>query len=163
MFSPFSSGTRKARPRIEALMEAVVKQVRTSRLIACDANMCPEDFEKSQWLQSRHMCIKAPGGEVSTCRSKSPKGEVIERPYDFVMASRSLQGDIRNMECLEAFAKPHRAVSFVVGRVKEIQEWREQHCMKRHQASVVESCQKSRIRQRRRRRREGRPRKADEK
>ena len=37
-------------PRNEALVEAVLKQARTTRhlwLIACDANMCPEDFEQS--------------------------------------------------------------------------------------------------------------------
>ena len=37
-------------PRNDAfLMEAAVKQVRTTRhrwLIACDANMCPEDVKK---------------------------------------------------------------------------------------------------------------------
>ena len=37
-------------PRNEALLEAVVKQARVTRhpwLIAFDANMCPEDFERS--------------------------------------------------------------------------------------------------------------------
>ena len=36
-------------PRNEALFEAVVKRARTTRhvwLVACDANMCPEDFWK---------------------------------------------------------------------------------------------------------------------
>ena len=36
-------------PRNEALLEAVLKQARTTRhpwFIACDANTCPEDFEK---------------------------------------------------------------------------------------------------------------------
>ena len=50
-------------PRNEALMDAVVKQVRITRhpwLTACDANMCPEDFRKSLWLKSRHMFIEAP-------------------------------------------------------------------------------------------------------
>ena len=40
-------------PRNEALLEAVLKRARTTRhpwLTACDANMCPEDFEKSFWL-----------------------------------------------------------------------------------------------------------------
>ena len=39
-------------PRNEALMEAVVKQARTTRhpwLVACDGNMNPEDFKKSLW------------------------------------------------------------------------------------------------------------------
>ena len=57
-------------------MEAVVKQESTTGhpwLIACDANMCPDDFEKSQWFQNRHRFIKAPGEGVSTCRSKAQK------------------------------------------------------------------------------------------
>ena len=39
-------------------MEAVVKQVRSTKrpwLIACDANICPEDFKKSLWFQIRHV------------------------------------------------------------------------------------------------------------
>ena len=42
------SGTRT--PRNEALLEAVPKQARPTRhpwLIACDANMCPEDCQMS--------------------------------------------------------------------------------------------------------------------
>ena len=38
-------------PRNEALLEAVLKQASTTRhlwLVACDANMCPEDFEKKK-------------------------------------------------------------------------------------------------------------------
>ena len=78
-------------PRNEALMEAVVKQVRTTRhpwLTACDANMCPEDFKTSLWFRIRHIFIKPPR-EVSTCRSKGPKGEVIERTYDCVIVTAS--------------------------------------------------------------------------
>ena len=40
--------------RNEALLEAVLKRTRTSKhpwLIACDANMSPEDFEKSLWFR----------------------------------------------------------------------------------------------------------------
>ena len=73
--------------RNEALMEAVVKQARTTRhpwLIACDANICPEDFRKSLWFKRRHMFIEAPEEGISTCRSKGPKGELIERSYDYV-------------------------------------------------------------------------------
>ena len=63
-------------PRNEALMKAVVNQGRTARhswLIACDAHMCPDDFEKSLWFQSRHMFIKAAEEGVSTCRKKVQK------------------------------------------------------------------------------------------
>ena len=101
-------------------MEALMKHVRTSRhpwLIACDANMSPVDFKKNLWFRSRHMFIKAPGEDVSTCRSKSLNGELIERTYDCVIASRSFLGKIRNMEVVEDFeSRPHKAVSSVVER-----------------------------------------------
>ena len=54
--------------RNEASMEAVVKQMRTTMhpwLIACDANVCPEDFKKSLWFKSRRMS-EAPEEGVST-------------------------------------------------------------------------------------------------
>ena len=41
---------RRLAPRNEALLEAVVKQEKTTRhpwLVACDVNMCPEDFKTS--------------------------------------------------------------------------------------------------------------------
>ena len=69
-------------PRNEALLEAVLKRARTTRhpwLVACDANMCPEDLEKSLWFQRETMHVVAPKG-VSTCRSK---GVWIERTYDY--------------------------------------------------------------------------------
>ena len=50
-------------PRNKALLEAVRKQARTTRhwwLIACDANMCPEDFEKSLWFQREQMHVVDP-------------------------------------------------------------------------------------------------------
>ena len=68
----------------EAQLEAVLKQARTTRhplLTACDANMCPEDFEKSLWFQREQMHVVAPK-EASTCRSKGPKGECNERVHD---------------------------------------------------------------------------------
>ena len=67
-----------------ALLEEVLKQARTTRhpwLIACDANMCPKDFEKSLRFQREQMHVVAPK-EASTCRSKGPKGEWIARSYD---------------------------------------------------------------------------------
>ena len=76
-------------PRNDALLEAVLKQTRATRhpwLIACGANMCPEDFEKSLWFRMEMMHVVAPK-EASTCRSKGPKEEWIERTYDYVVAS----------------------------------------------------------------------------
>ena len=88
-------------PRNDALMEALVKQPRVTRhpwLIACDANINPEDFKKSLWCKSRHMFIEAPGERISTRRSKGPNGESIERAYDHVIASQSLQGKIKKLK-----------------------------------------------------------------
>ena len=108
-------------PRSEALLEAVLKQTRTTGhawLIACDANMCPEDFKKSLWFQRELMHVVAPK-EASTCRSKGPKDEWIERTCDFVIASGSLKGKISQMEVVEDFeSRPHEAVSFLVKREK---------------------------------------------
>ena len=98
-------------PRNEALMEIVVKHVRTNRhswLIACDANMCPEDSKKSLRFRSRHMFIKAPREGVSTGRSKGPNGELTERTYDYVIASHGLQEEIKKKEVVEDFeSRPH--------------------------------------------------------
>ena len=69
------------------------------------------------------MHVVAPKGQ-STCRSKSPKGEQIERTNDYVIASGCLKGKILQMEVVEDFeSRPHKAVSFVVEREKEIREW----------------------------------------
>ena len=83
----------------EESSEAVLKP-RHPWLIACDANMCPEDFEKSRWFQRKQMHVVAPKG-ASTCRSKGPKGEWIERTYDCVIACGSLKGKISQMEVVE--------------------------------------------------------------
>ena len=80
-------------PRNEALVQAVLKQAKTARhpcLLACDANMCPEDFEKSLWFQ-RDRCMQLSPKEASTFRSKGLKGEWIERTYDYVIACHSFR------------------------------------------------------------------------
>ena len=85
--------------RNEALMDAVMKQVRTTGhpwLIACDANTSLEDFKKSLWFQSRHMFVEAPEEGVSTCRSKGTNGELIERTYDDVVAGHCHKVKSRN-------------------------------------------------------------------
>ena len=61
-----------------------MKQARVTRhpwLVACDANICPEDFEKRLCFQRELMHVVAPE-EATTCRSKGPKGEWIEKTYD---------------------------------------------------------------------------------
>ena len=66
------------------------------------------------------MFIEAPK-EVSTCRSKGPKGELVERAYDYVIPSQNLKGKITKMEVVEDFEfRPHKAVSFVIERDKEV-------------------------------------------
>ena len=86
-------------PRNEALMEAVVKQVRATRhpwLTACDTNMYPEDFKKRAFGSKAGTCSSRRQEKVlSTCRSKGPNGELIERTYDYGIASHSLRGKIK--------------------------------------------------------------------
>ena len=60
----------------------------------------------------------APEG-VSTCRSRSAKGEWVEKVYDYVIACNSLKGRISDMQVIEDFeTRPHKAVTFVVKREK---------------------------------------------
>ena len=96
-------------PRNGALLEAVFKRVKASRhpsAVACDANMNTEDFEKNVGFQCRQMFTEAPK-EASTCKSKGPKGELIERTYDYVNASRSLRGKITQMEVWKISSQGH--------------------------------------------------------
>ena len=86
-----------------------MKEARTSRhpwLVACDANMNRTNFKKSLWYKRKHMFIEAPGEGLSTCRSKGPNDEFIERTYDCVIASQSLRSKIKNTEdTIEDFQK----------------------------------------------------------
>ena len=64
-------------PRDEALLEAVLERARATKhpwLVACDAIMSPLEFEKSLWFRKDRMHVIMPEG-ISTCRSKSVKGE----------------------------------------------------------------------------------------
>ena len=68
---------------------------------------------------------------VSTCGSKGPNGEFIERTNDYVIASHSHQGHVKNMEVVEDFeSRPHKAVTFLVARDKKFQVRREQNMPK---------------------------------
>ena len=77
--------------------------------------MSPVEIEK-KLVVSRRTCVhQGARKDVSTCRSKSLNGELIERTYDYIIASRSVQEKIRNMEVVEDFeSRRHKAVSFVV-------------------------------------------------
>ena len=62
VFSVYFWHSEGWKSRNEVLMEAVVKQVMTTKhpwLIASDANMCLDDLKKRLWFQSRHMFIEA--------------------------------------------------------------------------------------------------------
>ena len=102
-------------------MEAVLRRTRTTKhpwLIARDANMTPEDFERILWFRNDRMHVIAPEG-VSTCRSRSAKGEWEEKVYDYVTACSSPEGTILDMQLIEDFeSRPHQAVTFIVERGK---------------------------------------------
>ena len=92
-------------PKDEALLEAVVKQAKVTKhpwLVAGDANMCPEDFEKSLWFQREQMYVVAPK-EASTCRSRGAKGEWIGRTCGHVVPSGGLKGKLSQTEVVEDF------------------------------------------------------------
>ena len=92
------------------------------------------------WFEDRMMFIEAPK-VVSTCRSKGPKCELLERTCDHVIASQSLEGEITYMEVVEDFESSlHKAVSSVIERGKEVQEWKEQK-MPKVLALLVADCQ----------------------
>ena len=77
-------------------------------------------------VSEKPMHVVAPE-KASTCRSKSAKGEWVEKVQDYVSACNSLKGKISQMKVMEDFeSKPHKAVSFVVEREKEMQERSEQ-------------------------------------
>ena len=128
MFAAYFWHTVGWTQRNEALFEAVVRHANVTRhpwLAACDANMCPEEFEKSLWFHRELMHVVAPK-EASTCRSKDSKGEWIERTHDYVFACHSLRVEISQIKVVEDFeSRPHKAVSFVVLREQEIEEWNE--------------------------------------
>ena len=63
MFAAYSWHTEGWSPRNEAILEAVPQRARTTKhpwLKACDANMSPEDFEKSLWFRKDQMHAVAP-------------------------------------------------------------------------------------------------------
>ena len=95
-----------------------MRQAKVTRhpwLVACGANMCLADSEKSLWFQRELMHVVPK--EASTCRSKDSKGERIERTCDCVIACHSIRGNISQMKVVEDFQpRPHEAVSSMVER-----------------------------------------------
>ena len=133
-FSQFACGIRKdGRREMKHCWKQFCKELGSRSiqwLIACDANMSLEDFETSLWFRTDQVHVIAPEG-VSTCRSKNAKGELVEKVYDYAKACSSQKGEISDMKVIEDFeSRPHKAVTFVVERGKEKQEWNEQELPK---------------------------------
>ena len=61
------------------------------------------------------MQVIAPEG-VSTCRSRSAKGEWAEKVYDHVIACNGLKGKISDMRVIDFESRPHKALTFIVER-----------------------------------------------
>ena len=116
-------------PRNEALLETVLKRARTTRhswLTARDANMCPEDFEKSLWFQRETMHV-VPRREYPRAGRKVQK--MCGSKERMTISLRVVVSKVKSYKWrwLKIFEpKPHEAVSFVVSREKEIKEWSEE-------------------------------------
>ena len=81
-------------------------------LMACDANMSPEDFEKSLWFKKDQMHVIAP--ERQRADHKNAKGEWLEKVYDYVISCSSSKGRISDMKGIDVESRPYKAVTFVV-------------------------------------------------
>ena len=73
---------------------------------------------------------------------KGPKGERIERTYDYVIASQSLKGKITKMDLMEDFeSRPHKAVSICDRkRQRGTKNGKNKKCPKRCLASAEVRC-----------------------
>ena len=81
-------------------------------LVACDASLSPVDFEKRASGFGKPRCMWQLPRKLSTCRSKSEKGEWFEKTCDYVIACESLRRKISQMKMVEDFeSRPHKAVS----------------------------------------------------
>ena len=96
---------------------AVVKQARTTRhlwLVACDATMDPEDFNRRLWFR-RSVCLffEQPEARVTACRSTGSNRSFLERTYHYDSVSKSLQGNIENidMSCGKRRGRPRKCTS----------------------------------------------------
>ena len=115
--------------RNEAILEAVLKRARATKhpwLVACDADLCPVDFEKTLCFRRNWMHVVAPR-KLLRAGQKVQKEKWIEKVYDSVTACNSLKRKISQMEVTEDLeSRPHKAFFFLVERGKEIQEWSEE-------------------------------------
>ena len=128
--SPKTSGTQKAGPRNEALMEAVVKQVKTTRhpwLTACHAKMCPEDFKKSFDFKTDTCFLRR---QEKSLQLADPEARIACLLRELTIM---LSPVIAFMERSRIWTRwkgsnqdPHKTVTFLVERDKEFQVLREQ-------------------------------------
>ena len=75
--------------RTEALLEAVMKRSRTTKhpwLLACDANMSREDFEKSIWFQKDRMHVITQKECQRADQKKCQMRMGGEKVYDYVIS-----------------------------------------------------------------------------
>ena len=53
---------------------------------------------------------------------QGPNGELLERTYGYVIAIRSLQGNIKDVKVLQEFeSRPHKPIAFQVERDRKVQ------------------------------------------
>ena len=83
----------------------------------------------------------APEG-VSKCRSKSAKGEWVEKENDYVKTCSSLKGRISNMQVIEKFeSRPHKTVTFVVKEERKGRNGTNKNCRRRYLDTAEEDYQ----------------------
>ena len=66
-------------------------------LVACDATMDPEDFNRRLWFRERCLFLEQPEARVTACRSTGSQGLFLERTYYYDSVSKSLQGNIETI------------------------------------------------------------------
>ena len=80
------------------------KATRHLWLVACDANMSPEDFEKSMWFQREaDVYVVDSEGGVDLQSQKAQKVSGSTEPMMYIIASNSLREKITQMEVVEDF------------------------------------------------------------
>ena len=80
--------------------------------------MDPRIFQQGRWYKEG-MCIEAPP-EVSICQLVGPNGKLVERTYDYVIASNGLVCKMENMAVVGFFeSSPRKAVTFHVEKDRE--------------------------------------------
>ena len=112
MFAAYFWHTDGWSPRNEAILEAVLKRAKATQhpcLIACDANMSPENFEKSLLVSER------PNACDSTRRSVNVQIKK-KKVYDYVIASNSLKGKDFTYECGGRFRIEATQGGYLCGR-----------------------------------------------